>query len=80
MADYFPSYQLKVWVEGEMLSHEIYEKLSNIISQSALNNLSDTQVEALEEELSKLVQEKSGDIDDISYDDLLVAWENATRI
>jgi len=63
-----------------MLSHEIYEKLSNIISQSALNSLSDIQVEALEEELSKLVQEKSGDIDEISYDDLLVAWENATRI
>ena len=41
-----------------MLSHEIYEKLSNIISQSALNSLSDTQVEALEEELSSHVQEK----------------------
>ena len=61
-----------------MLSHKLYEKLSNIISQSALNNLSDTQVEALEEELSKLVQEKNGDIDEISYDDLLTAWENAT--
>ena len=53
-----------------MLSHEIYEKLSYIISQSALRSLSDTQVEALEEELSKLVQEKSGDIVEISYDDL----------
>ena len=63
-----------------MLSHEIYEKLSNIISQSALNSLSDTQVEALEEELSKLVQEKSGDINETSYNDLLVAWENAIRI
>ena len=63
-----------------MLSHKIYEKLSNIISQSAFNSLSDTQVEALEEELSKLVQEKNGDIDEISYDDFLVAWENATRI
>ena len=61
-----------------MLSHKLYEKLSNIISQSALNNLSDTQVEALEEELSKLVQEKNGDIDEISYDDLLAARENAT--
>ena len=61
-----------------MLSHKLYEKLSNIISQSALNNLSDTQVEVLEEELSKLVQEKNGDIDVISYDDLLAAWENAT--
>ena len=63
-----------------MLSHKIYEKLSNIISQSALNSLLDTQVEALEEELSKLVPKKNGDINEISYDDLLVAWENATRI
>ena len=63
-----------------MLSHKIYEQLSNIISQSAINSLLDTQVEALEEELSKLVQKKNGDINEISYDDLLVAWENATRI
>ena len=63
-----------------MLRHKIYEKLSNIISQSAINSLLGTQVEALEEELSKLVQKKNGDINEISYDDLLVAWENATRI
>ena len=63
-----------------MLSHKIYEKLSNIITQSAINSLLDTQVEALEEELSKLVQKKNGDINEISYDDLLVEWENATRI
>ena len=63
-----------------MLSHKIYEKLSNIISQSAINSILDTQVEAVEEELSKLAQKKNGDINEISYDDLLVAWENATRI
>ena len=63
-----------------MLSHKIYEKLSNVIGQSAINSLLDTQVEALQEELSKLVQTKNGDINEISYDDLLVAWENATRI
>ena len=63
-----------------MLSHKIYEKLSNLVSQSTLNSLSDTQVEALEEELSKLVQKKNGDIDEISYDDLLVALANATKI
>ena len=61
-----------------MLSHKLYEKLSNVISQSALNNLTDTQAEALEEELSILVQKKNGDIDEISYDDILDAWENAT--
>ena len=63
-----------------MLSHKIYEKLSNIISQSAINSILDTQVEAVEEELSKLAQKKNGDINEISYDDLLVTWENATRI
>ena len=61
-----------------MLTHKLYEKLSNVISQLALNNLTDTQAEALEEELSILVQKKNGDIDEISYDDLLDAWENAT--
>ena len=63
-----------------MLSHKIYEKLSDIISQSSINSLLDTQVEALEEELTKVVQKKNADINEISYDDLLVAWENATRI
>ena len=43
-----------------MLSHKLYEKLANIISQAALNKLSDLQVETLEEELSKLVSEKKG--------------------
>ena len=67
-------------MEGETLSHKIYEKLSYIISQSAKNSLLDTQVEALEEELTKVVQKKNADINEISYDNLLVAWENATRI
>ena len=62
-----------------MLSHKIYEKLSDIISQSAINSLLDTQVEALEEALSKLVQKQNGDINEISYYDRLVTCENATR-
>jgi hypothetical protein len=65
-------------VEGEMLSHKLYEKLANIISQTALNKLSDLQVETLEEELSKLVNEKKGEIEEITYDDLMSAWDKAT--
>tara|TARA_Y100001933_G_scaffold183131_1_gene181879 strand:- start:1588 stop:1725 length:138 start_codon:yes stop_codon:yes gene_type:complete len=45
-----------------------------------LNSLSATQVEALERELSSHVQEKNGDIDEISNDDLFAAWENANRL
>jgi hypothetical protein len=67
-------------VEGEMLSHKLYEKLANIISQAALNKLSDLQVETLEEELSKLVNEKKGEIEEITYDDLMSAWDKANSI
>ena len=63
-----------------MLSHKLYEKLANIISQSALNKLSDLQVETLEEELSKLVNEKKGEIEEITYDDLMSAWDKANSI
>ena len=73
----FASYQLLVWVEGEMLSHKLYEKLANIISQAALNQLSDLQVEILEEELSKLVHEKKGEIEEITYDELMSSWDKA---
>ena len=61
-----------------MLSHKLYEKLANIISQAALNKLSDLQVETLEEELSKLVNEKKGEIEEITYVDLMSAWDKAT--
>ena len=60
-----------------MLSHKLYEKLANIISQAALNQLSDLQVEILEEELSKLVHEKKGEIEDITYADLMSSWDKA---
>ena len=60
-----------------MLSHRLYEKLANIISQAALNQLSDLQVEILEEELSKLVHEKKGVIEEITYDELMSSWDKA---
>ena len=63
-----------------MLSHKLYEKLANIISQAALNKLSDLQVETLKEELSKLVNEKKGEIEEITYDDLMSAWDKANSI
>ena len=63
-----------------MLSHKLYEKLANIISQAALNKLSDLQVETLVEELSKLVNEKKGEIEEITYDDLMSAWDKANSI
>ena len=73
MVDLFPS--IKGRSGGRKPIKGICENPSNIINKSALNSLSDAQVEASEYQLSRLVQEKSGDIDKISNDSLLVAWE-----
>ena len=60
-----------------MLTHSLYEKVANTISQSSLSKLSRSQTDWLEEELSRLSAEKQGDIDEISYDDILKAFGRA---
>ena len=57
-----------------MLTHELYEKVANTISQTNLSKLSKSQTDWLEEELSRLSAEKQGDIDEIGYDDILKAF------
>ena len=53
-----------------MLTHRLYEKVANTISQANLSKLSRSQTDRLEEELSILSAEKQGDIDEISYNDI----------
>ena len=60
-----------------MLNHSLYEKVANTISQSSLSKLSRSQTDWLEEELSRISAEKQGDIDEISYDDILKAFARA---
>ena len=60
-----------------MLTHKLYEKVANTISQANLSNLSRSQTEWLEEELSRLSAKKQGDIDEISYNDILKAFDRA---
>ena len=60
-----------------MLTHSLYEKVANTISQSSLSKLSRSQTDWLEEELSRLSAKKKGDIDEISYDDILKAFARA---
>lgn len=60
-----------------MLTHSLYEKVANTISQSSLSKLSRSQTDWLEEELSRISAEKQGDIDEISYDDILKAFARA---
>ena len=60
-----------------MLTHSLFEKVANTISQSSLSKLSRSQTDWLEEELSRISAEKQGDIDEISYDDILKAFARA---
>ena len=60
-----------------MLTHSLYEKVANTISQSSLSKLSRSQTDWLEEELSRLSAEKQGDIDEIGYDEILKAFNRA---
>ena len=60
-----------------MLNDSLYEKVANTISQSSLSKLSRSQTDWLEEELSRISAEKQGDIDEISYDDILKAFARA---
>ena len=60
-----------------MLVHSLYEKVANTISQANLSKLSRSQTDWLEEELSRLSAEKQGEIEEISYDDILKAFDRA---
>ena len=60
-----------------MLVHSLYEKVANTISQANLSKLSRRQTDWLEEELSRLSAEKQGDLDEISYDEILIAFDRA---
>ena len=60
-----------------MLTHRLYEKVANTISQANLSKLSRSQTDWLEEELSRLAAEKQGDIDEIGYDEILKAFNRA---
>ena len=60
-----------------MLTHRLYEKVANTISQVNLSKLSRDQTDWLEEELSHLVAEKKGDIEEISIDDIIKAFGRA---
>ena len=60
-----------------MLTHRLYEKVANTISQANLSKLSRDQTDWLEEELSHLVAEKKGDIEEIRPDDIIKAFGRA---
>ena len=59
-----------------MLTNAFYERILGIIGENELNMLSDSESIALLKQYKKLLNKKNGDLDEISYDDIINVWDN----
>ena len=59
-----------------MLTNAFYERILGTIGENELNMLSDSESTALLKQYKKLLNKKNGDLDEISYDDIINVWNN----
>tara|TARA_B100000787_G_scaffold47740_1_gene34248 strand:- start:112 stop:303 length:192 start_codon:yes stop_codon:yes gene_type:complete len=59
-----------------MLTNAFYERILGTIGENELNMLSDSESIALLKQYKKLLNKKNGDLDEISYDDIINVWDN----
>ena len=59
-----------------MLTNAFYERILGTIGENELNMLSDSESTALLKQYKKLLNKKNGDLDEVSYDDIINVWDN----
>ena len=59
-----------------MLTNAFYERILGTIGENELSMLSDSESTALLKQYKKLLNKKNGDLDEISYDDIINVWNN----
>ena len=59
-----------------MLTNAFYERILGTIGENELNMLSDSESTALLKQYKNLFNKKNGDLDEISYDDIINVWDN----
>ena len=59
-----------------MLTNAFYERILGTIGENELNMLSDSESTALLKQYKKLLNKKNGDLDEISYDDIINVWDS----
>ena len=59
-----------------MLTNAFYERILAVIDENDLNMLSATQSTDLMKRYKKLLNEKNGDLDEISYEDIVNVWSD----
>lgn len=59
-----------------MLTNAFYERILAVIDENDLNMLSAAQSTDLMKRYKKLLNEKNGDLDEISYEDIVNVWSD----
>tara|TARA_B100000780_G_scaffold180129_1_gene126309 strand:- start:2729 stop:2911 length:183 start_codon:yes stop_codon:yes gene_type:complete len=58
-----------------MLPNSFYERIINAIGENDLNMLSAEQASNLTKKFEKLLKQKNGQLDEISYEDIVAVWD-----
>lgn len=59
-----------------MLTNAYYERILGTIGENNLNMLSNSEAAELMKQYKKLLGQKKGDLDEITYDDIIDVWDN----
>ena len=62
-----------------MLTDAFYERIRVTIGENDLNMLSNNQVAELIKRYEKLIKQKNGQLDEISYDDIIAVWDKLQK-
>ena len=65
--------------EVKMLTDAFNERIRVTIGESDLNTLSNNQATELMKQYEKLFKQKNGQLDEISYDDIIAVWDKLQK-
>jgi hypothetical protein len=65
--------------EVKMLTDAFNERIRVTIGESDLNTLSNNQANELMKQFEKLLKQKNGQLDEISYDDIIAVWDKLQK-
>ena len=65
--------------EVKMLTDAFNERIRVTIGENDLNMLSNNQVAELIKRYEKLLKQKNGQLDEISYDDIIAVWDKLQK-
>tara|TARA_B100000780_G_C20752386_1_gene298930 strand:- start:19 stop:243 length:225 start_codon:yes stop_codon:yes gene_type:complete len=60
--------------EANLLPNAFYERIINAIGENDLKMLSDKQASNLTKKYEQLLKQKNGQLDEISYEDIIAVW------